>query len=121
MTTTIEELEQTIANETAVPELGLLNIEQLQQKIALLSQTESGQPLNNAMADLKKALLANPAACSLLLPEDVGAMVAKLRQITDKEILEANMPKKKDSKQQTIDLKKLDKATIDSITVDDLM
>lgn len=119
--TTIEDLEQTIANETAVPELGLLNIEQLQQKIGMLSQTETGQPLNNAMVDLKKALLANPAACSLLLPEDVGAMVAKLRQITDKEILEANMPKKKDSPQKTIDLKKMSKEDLDNITTDDLM
>lgn len=83
---------------TTPPEINLLSVAQLQEKIELLSTTEEGDHLKNAMDDLKKALKANPAACALLLPEDIGKAVAVLRKITDKEIIEdikgAKKPKK---------------------------
>lgn len=38
--------------------------------------------LKQAMDGLKALILANPSACSLLLPEDVGEMVTALRRMT---------------------------------------
>jgi hypothetical protein len=62
-------------------------------------QTLSGVDLEQAMKNLKQALIQNPAACSLLLPEEVGAMVDKLRQITGQSITAAKTSKeKKDNK-----------------------
>ena len=40
-----------------------------------------GEDLKGEMASLKKALLENPAACSLLHPEDIGEAVANLRRM----------------------------------------
>ena len=42
----------------------------------------SGDDLKNEMMNLKKALLENPQACMLLLPDEIGAMVSSLRKIT---------------------------------------
>lgn len=77
-------------------------IEEIKAMIAQLSQTEDGEPLKTAMADLKKAIKHNPTACSLLLPEDVGEMVKHLYKMTDRDlekaIEKASKRTKKDSK-----------------------
>jgi hypothetical protein len=41
----------------------------------------SGTDLKHEMDDLKMVLLKNPAACELLLPEDIGEMVKAIRHI----------------------------------------
>ena len=59
--------------------------EQAYSEISLrIKQLEelSGDDLKNEMINLKKALLENPQACMLLLPEEIGSMVSHLRKIT---------------------------------------
>jgi len=53
----------------------------LQLRIAKLT-TFDGDLLRYEMDATKKALLENPAACVLLLDEDIGSCVAALRKIT---------------------------------------
>ena len=45
-------------------------------------QNMNGLDLSLAMDGLKTLILANPSACSQLLPEDVGDMVSALRRMT---------------------------------------
>ena len=72
-----------------------LTTEQLQDKIRALSTTSEGEDLRYAMRDLKKAILANPSACALLLPEDIGEMVKHLRRMTEPDIEKQNVKKVK--------------------------
>lgn len=53
----------------------------IKEKINRL-QTVDGFELKTAMDGLKSLILANPAACAQLLPEDVGDMVLALRRMT---------------------------------------
>lgn len=55
-------------------------------KINFLSTTESGEPLGNAMANLKKALHKNPSASMMLLDTDIGQMTIALRRYTHVEM-----------------------------------
>jgi hypothetical protein len=62
--------------------------------------------LENAMKELKKALMANPAAVSLMEDSDIGQLVIALRKITGEAIAEAakdNKPGRKPKNKQ-IDL-----------------
>lgn len=79
-----------------------LPLEDLQAKIKLLSLTEDGEPLKEAMRDLKKALLDNPDACALLLAEDIGECFKAIKRLTAKEIAEeeASKPEKKAKKEK---------------------
>ena len=54
---------------------------EISQRIKQLEEL-SGDDLKNEMMNLKKALLENPQACMLLLPDEIGAMVSSLRKIT---------------------------------------
>ena len=54
---------------------------EISQRIKTL-EVMSGDDLKNEMMNLKKALLENPQACMLLLPDEIGAMVSSLRKIT---------------------------------------
>lgn len=54
---------------------------EISQRIKTL-EVMSGDDLKNEMVDLKKALLENPQACMLLLPEEIGSLVSSLRKIT---------------------------------------
>ena len=54
---------------------------EISQRIKQLEDL-SGDDLKNEMMNLKKALLENPQACMLLLPEEIGSMVSHLRKIT---------------------------------------
>jgi hypothetical protein len=71
------------------------------------------------MADLKKALKENPAACTLLLEEDIGAMVQSLYRLTNKAIMDDLTSNKK--KEGAISKSKMPtQQDLDSITMDDL-
>jgi len=58
----------------------------------------AGDNLKGEMDQLKKALLENPAAVALMLPEDIGMMVEALRRVTGEAIAEASKPKEKKAK-----------------------
>lgn len=61
--------------------------------------------LQNAMKELKKALMANPAAVALMEDSDIGQMVIALRKITGEAIQEASKEKKPGRKKSaTVDL-----------------
>jgi len=53
------------------------------------------EDLAPAMSQLKKALHENPDAVALMLPEDMGLMVAAIRKITGQTVVEASKPKAK--------------------------
>lgn len=57
----------------------------------------SGDSLKEEMQELKKALLENPQACLLLLPEDIGLMVSYLRKLTGTALASASSTKTKSS------------------------
>lgn len=65
----------------------------IKTRIERLSEA-SDMDIENAMSDLKKALLANPAACSLIGDSDIGQMVIALRRITGEAIADAAKEKK---------------------------
>lgn len=58
----------------------------------------SEDDLKNAMSNLKKSLMENPAACTLMMDEDIGLMVIALRRITHVTITEAKEAKPKAGK-----------------------
>lgn len=66
----------------------------IQQRIKELNDLAE-EDLKDAMDDLKRALMDNPAACSLMLPEDVGQMVSALRRITGQALVSAPKTKAK--------------------------
>lgn len=67
---------------------------ELQTRIKMLSEFD-GEALSSAMSDLKRAIMENPDASLLLLPEDIGEIVSKLRQITGKALQTAAAKKEK--------------------------
>ena len=67
---------------------------EISQRIKAL-ESLSGDDLKNEMINLKKALLENPQACMLLLPEEIGSMVSHLRKITGIAIATASAKTKK--------------------------
>ena len=67
---------------------------EISQRIKTL-EAMSGDSLKDEMVDLKKALLENPQACMLLLPDEIGSMVSALRKITGIAIATASAKTKK--------------------------
>lgn len=67
---------------------------EISQRIKAL-ESLSGDDLKNEMINLKKALLENPQACMLLLPEEIGSLVSSLRKITGIAIATASAKTKK--------------------------
>ncbi|EKD22446.1 MAG: hypothetical protein ACD_86C00003G0009 [uncultured bacterium] len=67
---------------------------ELQLRISRLTDF-NGDDLKLEMASLKKAILENPAACSLLLPEDIGMAVAALRRMVGVAVAKAAASKAK--------------------------
>lgn len=63
--------------------------------------THEGDSLKMEMASLKKAIMENPAACSLLQDEDIGAAVAALRRMVGIAVAVANAPKEKKTSKAT--------------------
>ena len=81
----------------------------IKQRISELSDLGE-EDLTGAMADLKRALMENPAACSILLPEDVGQLVAALRRITKQEVFSATTKSKTPKKPKTLTKEEIDAA-----------
>jgi len=81
-------------------EASAVSAQSIKDMIDALSHTEDGEPLQHAMRDLKKALLANPTACAMLLPEDIGEMVRHLMKITGRDLQDqqSQSAKKKEKK-----------------------
>ena len=65
---------------------------EIQARIQQLSDL-SGTSLKNEMDDLKLLLLKNPAACELLLPEDIGLAVAAIKKLLGHAIAAATTEK----------------------------
>lgn len=65
----------------------VITVEEIQQKIALLSTFNETESLKGAMGELKLALRQNPEAANLLLPEEIGELVKHLRKVTATEIV----------------------------------
>lgn len=65
---------------------------EIQARIQQLSDL-SGTSLKNEMDDLKLCLLKNPAACELLLPEDIGMAVAAIKKLLGHAIATATAEK----------------------------
>lgn len=78
------------------------DIKERLERLAEMSETD----LPNAMSNLKKALMANPAAVSLMEDSDIGKMAVALRRITGESIAEAAKEKKagRKPKDKTVDL-----------------
>ena len=66
----------------------------------MISQLPQNPDLRLAMKELNQALLRNPAACALLLPEDIGAAVSQLYKLTGQEVAAAAEPKKRVAKEK---------------------
>ena len=81
-----------------------VTVEEIKAMIGQLSVTEEGEPLKNAMVELKKAIKENPAACTVLLPEDIGAMVKALYKLTDRDLEQAVEKTNKKGKKTKVDL-----------------
>lgn len=106
--------------EMAVPETNNLTIDQIREKIAQLDHTEDGEPLDKAMRELKVALKENPAACSLMLDEDIGKCVHYLSRTINKKILEELEKKPRKNADPTKNIK-VTKEEIEKLTLDDLL
>lgn len=88
----------------------------IQKRIADLDAL-SGVDLKNEMANLKQALMHNPAACMLLQDEDIGALVRNLRKMLGNAVASAAAVK---TRTTTPKSKKLNLAEINSILEADL-
>lgn len=65
-----------------------ISVEEIRSKIKTLTDIPAAN-LKDAMSELKKALRLNPAACNLLLPEEIGAMVQHLYKVTNTQVVVA--------------------------------
>ncbi len=72
--------------------------DELSRRIRALCTFEDIGSLKDEMKELQKALLENPAACSLLLEEDIGLAVQALQRTLSAAVIEANAPKAKGRK-----------------------
>lgn len=82
-----------------------VTVESIRESIVKLSDLKD-QDLKVAMVRLKAALRANPEACNLLLPEEIGVMVAKIYEMTKTVIVQV-AAKKSTSNSKKIDLKSI--------------
>ena len=71
---------------TILPLEASVTAQQIKDMISLLSQTEDGEPLKDAMTKLKQALKENPVACAMLLPEEIGECVRHLMKVTGRDL-----------------------------------
>lgn len=65
-----------------------ISVDEIREKIKKLTDIPEAN-LKDAMVDLKKALRLNPAACNLLLPEEIGLMVQHLYKVTKTQVVVA--------------------------------
>jgi len=103
--------------EVTIPETNNLTIDQIRALIEKLETTEEGESLRNAMSELKVALKQNPAACSLMLEEDIGLCVKHLKRMVNKDILAELTEKTRAPKTAKV---VLTQDVLDNLTMDDL-
>lgn len=109
-------MDDIIVTEVNVPEANSLSLDAVRNMIEECSKTEDGESLRTAMSELKVALKANPAACAMLLPEDIGQMVGVLRRMTNKLVLADLSGKKKEAKPKVA----ITQDQIDNLSAEDL-
>lgn len=78
------DLDATLDAPTTVEKI--VSLEEIRHMITQLSVTEEGEPLKGAMRELKKAILENASACTVLLPAEIGEMVKYLYKTTDRDL-----------------------------------
>lgn len=79
--------EPTVVSAVVDPQADAQAYADIQSRIQQLVDL-SGEDLSGAMLELKGALKHNPNACALMLPEDIGGIVAALQRITGKYLQE---------------------------------
>lgn len=85
----MEDLDKIILDPKPDQILGVpITIETIQDRIKQLDGQE-GDTLKKSMAQLRIALRANPEACNLLLPEDIGKMVQHIYKMTKTTVVKA--------------------------------
>jgi len=89
-----EDHEASIAEASPVDQQAYYDIK---AKINMLSDMSEAN-LPGAMKELKGALLKNPQACYLILPQDIGQMVIALRTMKNEAVVEATTAKEKGPK-----------------------
>jgi cytochrome c553 len=70
---------------------------EISSRIAQLNSLSEAN-LKEEMRELKTALKENPAACALLMDEDIGMLVSALRKLTHKDVTEAESKPKRGTK-----------------------
>lgn len=74
--------------EQVAPETELA-LKDIREKIAELTTIKGDRELlKNGIRSLQKALVENPAACAIMLPEDIGSAVELIRIYVGKEVQE---------------------------------
>jgi len=95
---TLTDDQKEVISEIADPEMAQAYSD-IALKINTLLVTDTGDSLENAMTNLKKALHKNPAASMMLLDTDIGQMTIALRRMVAMDLEEKESGKsKKDSK-----------------------
>lgn len=92
-----------------------LILEHIRDKIKSLI-TIKGDPeaLRFGIKDLQRALLQNPAACALMLPEDIGEAVKMIRYYTGKEVVDEQARKATSKKSKsTMTVEQISEINID--------
>lgn len=90
----IEAKEEEAVDLTDIPTEDAQAYLDIKSKLNRLSALD-GSFLETAMKDLKKALMDNPQACYLILPQDIGKMVIALRAMKNEVIEAASETKEK--------------------------
>lgn len=74
---------------------------EIQARIKQLSDL-AGTDLKEEMSDLQVVLLQNPAACSLLVPEDLGMAVAAIKRMVSVAVAAKEKPAAKKTKAASV-------------------
>lgn len=83
----LEDLDKKVLEPTNI--LGVeITIEEIKDRIAKLSGLPKDD-LKGEMGRLKLALRANPEATNLLLPEEIGSLVAAIYKMTEQVVIQA--------------------------------
>lgn len=106
-----EEIGQVQDSQQLSPDLVLQTI---RDKIAQLI-TVKGDPeaLRFGIKDLQRALLKNPAACALMLPEDIGEAVKLIRYYTGREAIDEQARKATSKKSPKMSVEQISEINID--------
>ena len=114
----VEMSNRVVAAESAISEIEESSTTaEIKERIERLT-TLDGFDLKQAMDGLKALILANPSACSLLLPEDVGEMVTALRRMTGNAKAELMAAPKRGGRKAAAPVKTLAPDDLDALLTD---